>query len=151
MIEFVLAENDIPKTVTYIKKTIANLVENKIDISKLVISKALSKRTDDDDSSGDEKNKGGYKSKQAHSELAEKMKKRDENVDIHIGDRISYIMIMGPKGSKNYENAEDPIRVLNEDLPIDFDYYIQRQIKKPLERLLSKTHIVNNFDSLFTG
>lgn len=30
------------------------------------------------------------------------MKKRDENVDIHIGDRIPYVMINGAKWSKNY-------------------------------------------------
>lgn len=28
------------------------------------------------------------------------------------------------KGSKNYENAEDPIEVLKNDLPIDYDYYV---------------------------
>ena len=45
-------------------------------------------------------------------ELAQKMQKRDENISLNIGDRISYVMIAGQKGSKNYENAEDPIRVL---------------------------------------
>lgn len=70
---------------------------------------------------------------------------------IHIGDRISYIMIMGTKGSKNYENSEDPIKVLNEDLPIDFDYYINKQLKPPLERMLKLSGIVRDFDSLFYG
>ena len=79
------------------------------------------------------------------------MKKRDENVDIHIGDRIPYVMISGAKWSKNYDNAEDPIKVLNEDLPIDYDYYINKQIKPPLERLLKNTGIINNFDLLFSG
>lgn len=40
------------------------------------------------------------------------MKKRDENISINIGDRIPYVMISGMKGSKNYENAEDPTKVL---------------------------------------
>lgn len=60
-------------------------------------------------------------------------------------------MIMGLKGSKNYENSEDPIKVLNEDLPIDFEYYINKQLKPPLERLLKNSGIVKNFDSLFCG
>lgn len=38
-----------------------------------------------------------------------------------------------------------------EDIPIDFDYYIDKQIKPPLERLLKDTRIISNFDSLFTG
>mgnify|MGYP000864427087 FL=1 len=41
-------------------------------------------------------------------------------------------MISGVKGSKNFENAEDPRKVLMEDIPIDFDYYIEKQIKPPL-------------------
>lgn len=60
-------------------------------------------------------------------------------------------MINGARGSKNYENAEDPQKVLEEDLPIDYDYYIQKQIKPPLERLIKNTGIVNNFDLLFAG
>lgn len=40
------------------------------------------------------------------------MKKRDQNVDINIGDRIPYVMIQGAKWSKNYDNAEDPVKVL---------------------------------------
>ncbi len=45
------------------KDTIADLLQNKIDMSKLVITKALTK----DD----------YAAKQAHVELAQRMKKRD--------------------------------------------------------------------------
>lgn len=95
---------------------ISELVQNKTDISKLVITKAISKKSGDDDDDKKEKGtKGGkntYKVRQAHVELAAKMQKRDENIVIGIGDRISYVIIEGTKGSKHYENAEDPIRVL---------------------------------------
>jgi DNA polymerase delta subunit 1 len=64
------------------------------------------------------------------------MKKRDGKSEFGVGDRIPYVMIKGTKGSKNFENAEDPRKVLLEDMPIDFDYYIEKQIKPPLERLL---------------
>lgn len=107
VLDTVLRENNIPKTVEYIKQTISKLLQNKIDISQLVITKAISKGTEEEEDDKKDKgnNKKTYKSKQAHTELAEKMKKRDENVDIHIGDRIPYVMITGAKGSKNYENA----------------------------------------------
>ena len=64
------------------------------------------KITDDDK----KKNKGKetkntYKVKQAHVVLAEKEKKRDKNVTVQIGDRISYVMVNGMKGSQNYDNA----------------------------------------------
>jgi hypothetical protein len=35
-------------------------------------------------------------------------------------------MIAGCKGSKNYENSEDPIYALENDIPIDYDYYIDK-------------------------
>lgn len=79
------------------------------------------------------------------------MQKRDGNITLGIGDRISYVMIAGQKGSKNYDNAEDPIKVLNEDIPIDYDYYIQKQLRPPLERLLNKTNIFPNLDAFFIG
>ena len=44
-------------------------------------------------------------------------------------------MVKGMKGSKGYQNSEDPIYVLNNNLPIDFNYYIENQIKKPLIRI----------------
>ena len=35
-------------------------------------------------------------------------------------------MVAGMKGSKNFENAEDPVEVLDKNLPIDFNYYIEK-------------------------
>jgi DNA polymerase delta subunit 1 len=66
-----------------------------------------------------------------------------------IGDRIAYIMIAGTKGSKNYENAEDPNYVLEHDIPIDFNYYLEKQIKPPLLRIFEL--IIDNPSSLFVG
>ena len=84
---------------------IAKLVQNKIDISKLVITKAISKKSEEDEQKkekGKDKGKNTYKARQAHVQLASKMQKRDENITSNIGDRISYVIIEGTKGSKNY-------------------------------------------------
>ena len=103
-----LCKNNVSGIADYVKLVISELVQNKIDISKLVISKAISKNTEEEE---EEKNEGKntgksgkntYKVKQAHVELAHKMQKRDENITLGIGDRISYVMIEGQKGSRNY-------------------------------------------------
>lgn len=78
-----------------------------------------------------------------------RIKKRDEGSAPAIGDRIAYVMITGTKGSRNYENAEDPIYVLDHDLPLDFDYYIEKQLKPPLTRIFE--HIIPNPNTLFSG
>lgn len=140
----------------------ALLYQNKVDISDLVITKSLNVKKNGKEQDENEKNQNNkqskqnnnkimntYKQKQAHVVLAEKMQKRDETNAPAAGDRIPYIMIEGSKGSKNFENAEDPIEVLQKGLPIDFDYYVQKQLKQPLTRIFE--YIISNTESLFAG
>ena len=61
--------------------------------------------------------------------MAEKMKQRDAASAPTVGDRVAYVMIRGMKGSKAYEKSEDPIYVLENNIPIDFNYYIENQMK----------------------
>jgi len=79
ILDLLLCKNDTNAIIEYVKKIVGDLVQNKIDISKLVITKAISKNTDEDDEEKDGKKSGKntYKVKQAHVELAQKMQKRD--------------------------------------------------------------------------
>jgi DNA polymerase delta subunit 1 len=76
-----------------------------------------------------------YGANLAHVTLAKKMKLRDQGSAPTVGDRVSYVMVKGSKGQKAYELAEDPIYVLNNDIPIDYNHYIENQIKQPLIRI----------------
>ena len=105
----------------YVKDTISDLLQNKIDMSKLVITKALTKED--------------YTAKQAHVELAQRMKKRDAGSAPALGDRVAYVMVKGAAGSKNFERSEDPIYVLENNVPIDTKYYLDNQLAKPLGRI----------------
>lgn len=97
------------------------MLKNKIDLSQLVISKALGKAE--------------YSGKQAHDVLAKRMKDRDAGSAPAQGDRVNYVIIKGTKGSAAYEKAEDPIYVLDNNLPIDTKYYLENQLSKPLMRI----------------
>eukprot|EP00850_Spirogloea_muscicola_P000852 SM000003S11097 [mRNA] locus=s3:857343:865257:- [translate_table: standard] len=77
----------------------------------------------------------GYAVKSAHSELAERMRKRDAATAPTIGDRVPYVIIKGAKGAKAYEKSEDPIFVLENSIPIDPHYYLENQLSKPLLRI----------------
>jgi DNA polymerase delta subunit 1 len=63
------------------------------------------------------------------------MKKRDASSAPTVGDRVAYVVVKGAKGSKTYEKSEDPVYVLEHNIPIDFSYYIENQIKLPLVRI----------------
>eukprot|EP01006_Ploeotia_vitrea_P059999 TRINITY_DN75127_c0_g1_i1.p1 TRINITY_DN75127_c0_g1~~TRINITY_DN75127_c0_g1_i1.p1 ORF type:complete len:1053 (+),score=125.84 TRINITY_DN75127_c0_g1_i1:30-3188(+) len=119
----ILIDRSVPAAIEYVKKVISDLLMNRMDISNLVISKSMSK-------SGEE-----YHAKQAHVELVERMRKRDPTVSIGVGDRIPYVIIKGPKGAKAFEKSEDPIYVLENNIPIDTQHYLEHQLAQPLERL----------------
>ncbi|VEL23656.1 unnamed protein product [Protopolystoma xenopodis] len=97
---------------------------NRIDISQLVISKELTK-TDEE-----------YTGKQAHVELAHKMRRRDPGSAPQLGDRVPYVITaVGSKGTAVYAKAEDPLYVLTHSVPIDTKYYLENQLANPLLRI----------------
>ena len=57
------------------------------------------------------------------------MRQRDEATAPSVGDRVAYVMIKAAKGSKGYEKSEDPLYVLQHNLPIDYTFYLEHQIK----------------------
>merc|ERR1719436_664074 len=119
----ILVERNPNGAVDFVKQTISDLLCNRIDISQLVITKELTK-TDDE-----------YKAKQAHVELANKMKKRDAGNAPKLGDRVPYVIINAAKGTPAYQKAEDPIYVLENNVPIDAEHYLTNQLSKPLLRI----------------
>ncbi|XP_004365086.2 DNA polymerase delta1 catalytic subunit [Capsaspora owczarzaki ATCC 30864] len=140
-----LIERDKEGAVQFAKDTISDLLCNRIDISQLVITKALSKTADDDDDGegdGGKKSGGGgagkkkaYAVKQAHAELAERMRKRDAGSAPTLGDRVPYVIIRAAKNARAYEKSEDPLYVLEHNLPLDTAYYLENQLSKPLLRI----------------
>ncbi|WP_368902044.1 DNA polymerase domain-containing protein, partial [Escherichia coli] len=44
-------------------------------------------------------------------------------------------MIKGTKDARAYEKSEDPLYVLENNIPIDTKYYLENQLSKPLMRI----------------
>ena len=63
------------------------------------------------------------------------MKKRDAGSAPNLGDRVAYVIVKGAKDARAYEKSEDPIYVLEHNLPIDTKYYLENQLSKPLLRI----------------
>lgn len=116
-----LINRDPDDAVKYVKTVISDLLQNNIDISHLVITKELTK--------------SDYAAKQAHVELAQKIKKRDPGNAPKLGDRIPYVITAASKNARAFEKAEDPIYVLENNVPIDANYYLENQLSKPLLRI----------------
>lgn len=144
----ILMHQDVQGAISYVKSQISDLLQNKMDISRLVITKSLNKGAEYALGLGG--NEEDYKVKQAHVELAARMKKRDAGSAPQLGDRVPYVMITGAKGAKNFEKAEDPIYVLEHNLALDSKWYLSNQLSKPLKRIFEP--IINDVDkSLLQG
>ncbi|XP_035302481.1 DNA polymerase delta catalytic subunit isoform X3 [Cricetulus griseus] len=119
----ILVDRDPDGAVAHAKDVISDLLCNRIDISQLVITKELTRAAAD------------YAGKQAHVELAERMRKRDPGSAPSLGDRVPYVIIGAAKGVAAYMKSEDPLFVLEHSLPIDTQYYLEQQLAKPLLRI----------------
>ena len=118
-LDLLLIKRDTNAACEEVKKVVEDLYMNKTDIGLLVITKQLSK-TD-------------YANKQPHVELTKRIKARDPNNAPKLGNRVPYVIIDG-KG-KLFDKSEDPLYVLDHNLPIDVTYYIERQLSKPIGRV----------------
>uniref|UniRef100_A0A7S1TGT0 DNA polymerase n=1 Tax=Compsopogon caeruleus TaxID=31354 RepID=A0A7S1TGT0_9RHOD len=137
VLEMLLMDRDLDLAIRFVKQTISDLLQNKIDLSLLVVSKALTK-------AGDK-----YDAKQAHVVLAEKMRARNPGTAPSLGDRVPYVITKGAKNSAAYERAEDPLFCLEHSIPIDNAYYLENMLRKPLERIFEP--IMTNVATLFSG
>merc|ERR1712159_150059 len=136
----ILIEKSVQGATEYVQKTIGQLLQNKVDLSLLVISKSLGKGANRED----------YAVKQAHVELAERMRKRDPSSAPGTGDRVPYVITSAAKNVPAYDRSEDPLYVLENNLSIDAQYYIEHQLQQPLMRIFGP--IMPNAESvLFSG
>ena len=122
VLNIILINRDISKAINYVKEKISDLINDRIDLTELIITKELTKTQ--------------YKAKQAHVELASKMEKRDPGTAPKLGDRVPYVIIkLNKKTTPLYQRSENPDFVLKNGLQIDYEYYLLNQIKNPLLRV----------------
>ncbi|ODV98031.1 hypothetical protein PACTADRAFT_36662 [Pachysolen tannophilus NRRL Y-2460] len=136
VLELILYERDVVGAQEFVKKMIADLLQNRVDLSQLVITKKLSRQD--------------YTAKQAHVELAERMRKRDAGSAPTLGDRVPFVIIKN-SGGKNYEKSEDPLYVLEHSLPIDTKYYLDNQLSNPIMRIFEPILGESKAKELLTG
>jgi DNA polymerase delta subunit 1 len=135
VLDFLLIKRDVPSALVYVRDTLVKIRENEIDLYDLVISKSYAK--------------ADYKSKMPHVELAKRMYERDPATAPRVGDRVPYIVIAGPKKAKVFDLTEDPIYVMKHRIRPNPDYYMYKQLKKPLGRIFDPIIGKGKLDLIF--
>jgi DNA polymerase elongation subunit (family B) len=125
IIDILMKMKSIPDAITFLKNCLQNVVDEKYPIDKLVITKSL---------------RSGYKNPQgiAHKVLADRITARDPGNKPGPGDRIpfAYIVVPGKKVLQG-DKIETPSFILENNLKIDYSFYITNQIMKPVQQLFA--------------
>jgi DNA polymerase elongation subunit (family B) len=125
IIDILMKEKNIDSAVRFLKNSINDLINGKININKLIISKSL---------------RGNYKNPKqiAHKVLADRIGKRDPGNKPKVGDRIAYVYFKGKKKKVlQSEKIETPQYIIDNKLQIDYQHYITNQIMKPVQQLFA--------------
>ena len=128
VIDILMKERDIVKSIDFVKKMLRSLVDGQIPIDKLIITKSL---------------RSGYKKplQMAHKVLADRIGKRDAGNKPKPGDRVRFVFVQTEKVKKvkqlQGDKIETPEYIKEHKLQPDYAHYITNQIMKPLQQLFA--------------
>ena len=122
-IHILMKGGTVQKAIDFTQSQLQLLVDGKIPIEKLIITKSL---------------RSHYKNPTqiAHRVLADRIGRRDPGNKPRSGDRIAYAYIKNPdKKALQGDRIETPEYIRENELELDYSHYITNQIMKPLLQL----------------
>ena len=124
IIDIIMDDKDISKAANYCRIQMRNIINGEYDINKFIISKSLN---------------GYYKDPDriAHKVLAERIGERDPGNKPKTGDRIPFIYIKNVKAVLQGDRIESPSYILENNIQIDYDFYITNQLMNPISQIFS--------------
>lgn len=120
-----LVENNIAHAAAEISKLVEAHRTQRTDISTLLMSKSLSRKPED------------YAVTAIHVDLALRMAKRDAATAPRVGDRVHFLVVK-PKeeDAKTSTMGEDPARVIEENLSLNTEHYLENLLRPAVRRIL---------------
>jgi DNA polymerase elongation subunit (family B) len=125
IIDILMKKQNIKEATDFLKSCLQNIVDEKYSMDKLIITKSL---------------RSGYKNPQAiaHKVLADRITARDPGNKPSSGDRIPFVYINSTnKKALQGEKIETPTYITEQNLKIDYSFYITNQIMKPVQQLFA--------------
>uniref|UniRef100_A0A6C0JZA2 DNA-directed DNA polymerase n=1 Tax=viral metagenome TaxID=1070528 RepID=A0A6C0JZA2_9ZZZZ len=125
IIDILMKQKDIKQATEFLKSCLKNIVEENYPMDKLVITKSL---------------RSGYKNPKqiAHKVLADRITARDPGNKPSSGDRIPFVYVHHPnKKALQGDKIETPAYIKENNLKIDYSFYITNQIMKPVQQVFA--------------
>ena len=136
IIDILMKKQNIQEAIDFLCSCLTNIVEEKYSMEKLIITKSL---------------RSGYKNPKsvAHKVLADRISARDPGNKPCSGDRIPFVYINClDSGALQGDKIETPQFIIENELKIDYSFYITNQIMKPVQQVfalvLEKIWIMQN-------
>ena len=123
ILNILMKENNIDLAMQFLQQSLDNLVQGKVSMEKLAITKAL---------------RGYYKNplQIGHRVLADRIGARDPGNKPKPGDRMKFVFIVNDKPKALMgDKIETPDYIIQNKLKIDYNHYITNQLMKPLQQL----------------
>ena len=125
VIDILMKEKSVPSALNFTHISLQDVIDEKNPIDKLIITKSL---------------RSEYKNPQqiAHFMLAKRMGERDPGNKPGPGDRIPFAYIKNEnKKALQCDKIENPKYIQENNLELDYNFYITNQIMKPLQQLFA--------------
>ena len=125
IIDILMKEQNINMAIEFLQNSLQNIVDEKFPMDKLIITKSL---------------RSGYKNPQsiAHKVLSDRITTRDPGNKPSSGDRIPFVYInTNNKKALQGDKIETPTFIKENNLKIDYSFYITNQIMKPVQQLFA--------------
>jgi DNA polymerase delta subunit 1 len=132
LLNLVLNSEDPRPAIDYARESAKRLLKGKVDPTELTMSKQLG---------------ADYKTRVPHVEVRDKIRKRAPGSEPQNGDRVAFLItkVHGLLCDK----AEDPSWVTDNKIPLDYVYYFEHQLVKPVCDLLEPLVGANPFQTIF--
>jgi DNA polymerase delta subunit 1 len=132
LLDLVLNSDDPRPAIEYARESARKLLKGQVDPNGLLMSKQLG---------------SDYKSRQPHVEVRNKIRERAPGSEPQNGDRISFLVAKG--SGLLCDKAEDPSWMKEKNIPIDYKYYFEHQLCKPVCDLLEPLVGADSFQTIF--
>lgn len=137
-LDCLLNDKNIQGVIDCVHQACDDILNNRVDISKLILSKGFTKPLEEYEATGNQV--------PVHIQVVKNALKRDAATAPVVGDRVCYVITQGlhkerKTGGRGWgtiniaERAEDPLYVMQNDIPLDAMWYIENQLMGPCIRL----------------
>lgn len=164
VLDHLLMREDPQAAEEHVRGVVGDLYNSRVSLADLIISKKFSKTYEE---------YAKKASQQAHVELAKRIRAREPDAAPRPGDRVPYVVVTRStvhrkmNDYKVSEHVEDPLFALENDILPDVNYYIRKQLARPLCKIFApifepetdmhhriekdKEHLTKTFQRLFRG